>query len=258
VSERVRAQQLPALRPPAIRRRRRTLLWLVLFAVAALVGWDVTHERNLVPATLPFLPALPVPSATPEVVVEQGAGTFRFAAVEGPVVGTDGPVMRYRVAVEDGVGLDVEDFGAAVEEILSDPRSWTAGATVRFQRVAEGTEANFTIYLASPATSERMCRTDGLNTDRYTNCRLHDGRVIINTARWLTAVVNYGAPLADYRAYAVNHEVGHQLGYGHEACPGPGRPAPVMQQQTLALAGCLPYGWPYRDGVRYAGPAVAG
>ena len=239
------------------RRRRRTLLWAALLLGAALIGWDATHTRTLVPATLPVLPEHP-PATTAPQVVERGAGTFGFSEVEGPVAGTAGPVLRYRIAVEDGVDLDVEEFGSIVEEVLSDPRSWTASGMLRLQRVGSAGPYDFTVYLASPATSEQMCRADGLFTDRYTNCRLHDGRVVLNTDRWLNAVVDYGAPLAEYRAYAVNHEVGHQLGYGHEACPGTGKPAPVMQQQTLGLAGCLPYGWPYRDGVRYTGPPTSG
>jgi hypothetical protein len=115
--------------------------------------------------------------------------------------------------------------------------------------------AEFTIFLASPATSEAMCAAGGLHTEKFTSCRL-SGRMIINDARWATAIPGYNAPLAGYRAYAINHEVGHQLGFGHEACVAPGHLAPVMQQQTYGLKGCVANAWPYVNGQRYHGPAI--
>ena len=76
---------------------------------------------------------------------------------------------------------------------------------------------------------------------------------MLNVARWAHGVPNYAASLTAYRQYMVNHETGHRLGRGHELCPGPGQPAPVMQQQTLGLHGCTAYAWPYVNGVRYTG-----
>jgi hypothetical protein len=238
---------------PRIRRRRRGALPLVLLLLlsGALVAYDY-HRGGLV---LPFGPGVP-PESTDVDVVPSGTGRFQYGAGDGPVAGNAGPLLRYRVGVENGLGVSVSEFAAAVEATLADPRSWTAGGTLRLQRVAAGED--FTVYLASPALSEAMCREDGLRTERYTSCRLSDGRVVINSARWLTGVPEYDAPLVEYRAYVINHEVGHQLGHQHELCPGPGRPAPVMQQQTFGLDGCVPYGWPYRDGARYTGPPAAG
>jgi hypothetical protein len=192
------------------------------------------------------------PSPTP-VVVHSGLDSFAYAVGTGPVVGRAGQLHTYHVAVENGINLDADEFATTVDSILDDPRSWTAGGTVRFQRVPEGANAEFTVYLASPATAEAMCKEGYLEIDEYTNCRL-DGKVVINSARWLTAVPDYGASLDVYRGYAINHEVGHQLGHGHELCPGPGQPAPVMQQQTLGLHGCVANAWPYLNGVRYQGP----
>jgi hypothetical protein len=144
------------------------------------------------------------------------------------------------------------DFADEVDRTLGDPRSWIAGRQFRLQRVPAAAASEFTIYLSSAKLSQKMCSAGGLKTGSFSSCRL-PGQVIINDARWQDAVPDYGAPLGTYRAYAINHEVGHQLGYGHEACPGKGKPAPVMMQQTYGLDGCIANAWPYIDGRRYAG-----
>ncbi|MFV2099767.1 DUF3152 domain-containing protein [Micromonospora sp. LOL_024] len=184
-----------------------------------------------------------------------GAGSFAVAGGGTGVRGDNGPVYRYRVAVEQDTGQDPAAFAADVDAVLGDPRSWIGSGGLRVQRITEALDADFTIYLATPLTSETMCADGGLSTEGYTSCRL-PGKVIINLARWLEAVPDYGAPIEVYRAYVINHEVGHEFGEGHEACPAPGRPAPVMQQQTYGLDGCVPNAWPVLDGRRHAGGLV--
>ena len=252
------------------RRRRSRLTTVVVLAALALVAVYLVRadpsrgSRGAIPVApatvVPTVTAVdidkPVVAEAPAVaaVVERGAGTFALATTPGPTLGSTGRLLLFHVAVENGIGIPPDEFATAVDAILGDPRSWIAG-DVRFQRVPAGTAASFTIYLATPVTSEAMCREEWLETEQYTSCRLSTGKVVINSARWLTAVPNYGASLDTYRAYAINHEVGHQLGNGHETCPGPGRPAPVMQQQTLGLQGCGANPWPYLNGTRYRGPA---
>ena len=262
----------PITRKMLQRRRLATLVAFLGLAIAVVaVGHVVRDDRGGPPATtvVPAGSALPAarPAATvaPEPPSDVAAGNpgrspsaaaFRYPTGYGPVLGTVGPVHRFTVAMErtGAQGADPA-FADAVDQILGDPRSWIASRRFRLQRVPAGATPEFTVYLASARTSQRMCAAGGLTTDGYTSCRL-PGQVIINEARWDTAVPGYGAPLATYRAYAINHEVGHQLGHGHEACPGTGRPAPVMQQQTYGLKGCVANGWPYIDGRRYAGNPV--
>ncbi len=215
----------------------------------------------------PSGPPVGAPSPTPVLrlagaVPTAGSGRFGYDHRTGPVLGRAGDLQHYRVAVESGSGEDAAAFGQVVQAALTGPGSWVDSGRLRLQQVPEGSAQNFTVYLATARTAGRMCADGGVNISiggrPYTSCRA-PGRVIINLDRWRLSVPHYvqaGVPLSVYRTYVVNHEVGHQLGHRHERCPGAGRPAPVMMQQTLFLDGCRVNPWPYVDGRRYAGPAL--
>ncbi|GAB3806731.1 DUF3152 domain-containing protein [Micromonospora zhanjiangensis] len=185
---------------------------------------------------------------------QRGTGTWRTAKEQGAVAGRSGQLLRYRVAVEGGIGnIDLERFAGQVAAILADPRGWTGGGRWRLQRVGPRVAADFTVQLATPVTRSRLC---GDTTDLYTSCRVGD-QVVLNVARWVRGVPQFGGDLTTYRQYLVTHEVGHRLGHGHELCPKAGGPAPVMQQQTLGLHGCLPNAWPRPKDADFAGPPGA-
>ncbi|MGC4771810.1 DUF3152 domain-containing protein [Micromonospora sp. DT44] len=199
------------------------------------------------------------PSSTPNRPVSYpatGENRWTVAAAETTRGGAEsGTLLRYRVAVERDIhGLAAGDIATAITATLNDPRGWTAGGDWRLRRVGAGDPADFTIYLATPGTRDALCQDV---PDGYTSCR-NDNKVVLNVARWVSSVPNYGASLTVYRQYMVNHEVGHRLGFGHERCPERDRPAPVMQQQTLGLHGCRANAWPYPNGAtRYHGPSGA-
>ncbi|MFE0155914.1 DUF3152 domain-containing protein [Nonomuraea sp. NPDC059007] len=161
----------------------------------------------------------------------------RYAVVKGRAQPRPGraPVVRYMVEVERGLPFDPGEFAEAVHRTLNDPRSWG-----RFQRVAHG-PVRLSVALTSPRLTDRLCLP--LNTGGDLSC--WDGhRSVINAVRWARGVPQYHGDLARYRRYVINHEVGHGLGHGHRSCPGRGRLAPVMLQQSMSLDGCRPNAWP--------------
>jgi hypothetical protein len=243
-----------------------------VLALAVGAGVTACGERQPVaaPAAGPILTAIgdatavppppdegtPVPQAAPAAAAisfpRTGSGQWMFTPGSDEVAGSRGRLMRYRIAVETDIdGVGPAEFAKSIRTILGDPRGWTAGGQWRLQQVGPADMADFTIYLATPASRDKLC---GGTPDSYTSCR-NGSNVVLNVARWANAVPNYGAPLDVYRQYMVTHETGHRLGQGHELCPGLGKPAPVMEQQTLGLHGCVPNPWPFPDGAReYAGP----
>jgi len=167
-------------------------------------------------------------------------GVFVPALDAGPVVG-EGPLHTYRVEVELGTGIDPDAFANEVEEILSDRRGWVTVDGLSLQRVSGDTEADITVTLATPATTDRLCFP--LITESYYSCA-PDTRAIINLDRWLTGAPSAKLGPSDYRRYVISHEVGHTLGHTHVECPAEGAPAPVMMQQTVSIGLCAPNPWP--------------
>ncbi|GAA1707315.1 DUF3152 domain-containing protein [Kribbella yunnanensis] len=181
-------------------------------------------------------------------------GTVNFTVLPADpdhrVIGTAGQLLKFQIAMEGGIkGIDQTALARFVRDTYGAQQGWTAGGKFRFEQVGPGEQSDFRLMFVTPETRDTYC---GYAPDRYTSCRIGD-RVVLNIARWVHGVPNYGASLTTYRQYMVNHETGHRLGYAHQLCPGTGQPAPVMQQQTLGLHGCTAYSWPYRGDSLYRG-----
>ena len=185
-------------------------------------------------------PTTPKPTPTPTPVTIPASGTGQLVTVPG-TAGPTGPGTRltYRLEIEGGLPLDGAAVAAQVQRTLTDPRGWQPIEHVAFVRTPG--PASFELILASPAMVDRLCYP--LDTVGQLSCR-NGNRVLLNAWRWAHGADAYGSDVGAYRQYLVNHEVGHRLGHGHEGCPAPGAPAPVMVQQSKSLYGCAPNSWP--------------
>lgn len=167
-----------------------------------------------------------------------------LAVVPGsePAPLTDRTVRTVRVEVENGLEVDGPLFARMVMDTLNDPRSWGAEGELTFART-DG-DADLRVVLASPQKVDELCAP--LETRGIYSCGAY-GQAVLNHMRWVQGTEEF-ADLTQYRQYLVNHEVGHLLGRPHVGCDAPGTPAPVMQQQSIQVAPCLPNGWPFPDG----------
>lgn len=185
--------------------------------------------------------ALPVPDTAPSVTKQT------TTAAPMPTASAKQPrLVHYTVETEGGLGADSAELARVVSTVLTDPRGWQAQDGVQFVNVppveaAKGAAVDVRVTLASPDTTDRLCAP--LETRGEVSCH-NGGRAVLNLRRWMLGVEAYGTDLAAYRTYLVNHEVGHALGHGHVSCPGPGKDAPVMMQQTYGLDGCAAWPWP--------------
>ena len=144
-------------------------------------------------------------------------------------------VVTYTVETRGFVVSDLDVFRIVAAAALNDPRGWSLGGSLYFDEVPD--LGQFRLVLATPdqvAAADPTC-------EALWSCRVGDD-VLINEERWRLGSLGYARPIWDYRAYLVNHEVGHWLGLGHTMCAS--GPAPVMVQQSKGTGACTPTVWP--------------
>jgi hypothetical protein len=177
-----------------------------------------------------------------EVMVRQsGPGTYQAARKSVPSTSFHGALIRYDVRVEDGLSIGPDKAALLIQGVLDDTRSWRGTRRWRFELVPVGQSATLHVYIVTPKTTDRLCAP--YLTRGEVSCQ-NGNRVVLNAKRWVFGVDSYGSDLTNYRRYLVNHEFGHALGKHHLDCPGPGRLAPVMMQQTKGLGVCKKNPWP--------------
>lgn len=219
------------------------------------------------------IPQTPVTVPTDDGVPASGDRTFTVAGGGTGVVGSGSTLVTYRVELENGIAWGAnkawtaDSFAAEVDGVLADPRGWTRSADApitdaaqkltdaswSFQRIS-GDGYSVRILLATPDTTDRMCGSVGLDTEGVYSCR-YGSTILINLRRWLNGAPGFAMSLDGYHVMVINHEMGHRLGFKHMKCPAAGSPAPVMQEETINLAGCLPNAYPFSaDGTFYTGP----
>jgi hypothetical protein len=150
-------------------------------------------------------------------------------------------LIRYDVQVEDGLSINPDQAALQIQKVLDDPRSWRGTRRWRFELAPVGEPVTLHAYIVTPETTDRLCAP--YLTRGEVSCQ-NGNRVVLNAKRWLLGADAYDSDLTNYRRYLVNHEFGHALGKRHVDCPGPGRLAPVMMQQTKGLGACRKNPWP--------------
>jgi hypothetical protein len=152
-----------------------------------------------------------------------------------------GKRFTYCTALRGVPESELSTLNASLAKTYADSRGWGQDGLIEFDKVDSG--CDFTVWLAS---ADQMA-SFGAICDNIWSCTVPPN-VIINYDRWRYTTdswkANAGGTLDDYRAMAINHETGHELGFGHSGCPAAGQPAPVMEQQSIDLQGCTFSPWP--------------
>lgn len=130
-------------------------------------------------------------------------------------------------------------FEEIAAPLVEHPLGWKA---LKVVRTADESDS---IVMLTPQNVMREMFPDFKN-QKLSICNMQTREVWINEDRWRRNIPDEShLPLPAYRAYVIQHELGHALGREHaRTCDKKGEPAPVMIQQTLGIGKCAPNPFP--------------
>jgi hypothetical protein len=202
---------------------------VVAVVAVALIGAACTAPANDEPRTAPS-----TTSATTSSTTTSSTTTTTTTTQPRPSIVTINSRVERRTTDEA-----TANFVDVVNATLTDDRGWSR-ARFRFVRDDNGP---YLIVLAEGDEVDQLC----LPYETYGQYSCQNGPVVaLNADRWRSGTPKWTGDLATYQQMLVNHEVGHLLGQKHPRpqCPRRGEPAPIMNQQSTELDGCLPNPWP--------------
>lgn len=224
-----------------------TLLVLLVGIVLIVVGIrERTHSAAPAPAptasTSPTEEQVKIPDEARTSIwrsPQKASGELDVATQNLPSKVTTEKTNRFSVGVETSLEMDPDKAARTIHKILNDERGWAGYGKNGFSLVNEDS-ADLRIVIAAPDTVDKLCGKDV--TKGLDNCQTGD-TVVINSDRWFYMVPNFNN-IDEYRAWAINHQVGKWLGQKVGYCNDDGQLAPVMVDQATKLGECLPNAWP--------------
>jgi len=153
------------------------------------------------------------------------------------------PVHLVYITVDLNAQTPLNLFYNIAVPVIQHPLGWVRyGHT--FKITNNPKEAEIQITLLPQAEMDKAFPS--FAADRLSLCNMETKEIFVNEDRWLRRYPDMSQlQLPAYRAYVLQHEIGHALGKGHAKCKQKGERAPVMLQQTLGLKGCIPYPFPF-------------
>jgi hypothetical protein len=155
------------------------------------------------------------------------------------------PVNKKRIMTYDFTSDSNYNFKyhlEIVDSILQDESRWDA-LNVKFVPFWKSSnsknerKADVNIHLSNDKTIKKECGFEGLS------CAMVGGNnIYLNETNWLKGSSKSKLSLEEYRKYVLTHEMCHILGYLHEECTGKGNKVSILQQQTVGIGDCVPFG----------------
>jgi hypothetical protein len=142
--------------------------------------------------------------------------------------------MKVFLTVHDKAVTPLEVFTRIATPLVEHPMGW------RGLKVVDASASADSVVTLAPNIVIEELFPEEFAKKKLSVCNMKTKEVWLNEDRWRRALPDGShLPLGAYRAYMVQHELGHALGHPHaETCATPGDPAPVMIQQTLGIGKC--------------------